>query len=47
MSLLNGTKITWLGHSTVSIQTARGTNLLIDPFIAQSSYLLDATNPNQ
>jgi len=36
MSLLNGTKITWLGHSTVSIQTARGTNLLIDPFIAQN-----------
>jgi L-ascorbate metabolism protein UlaG (beta-lactamase superfamily) len=30
---LQGTRITWLGHSTVLIQTAKGTNLLIDPFI--------------
>lgn len=36
MSSLKGTHITWLGHSTVLIQTARGTNLLIDPFIAQN-----------
>jgi L-ascorbate metabolism protein UlaG (beta-lactamase superfamily) len=36
MSSLQGTRITWLGHSTVLIQTAQGTNLLIDPFIAQN-----------
>ena len=30
---LKGTSITWLGHATVLITTARGTNILIDPFI--------------
>jgi L-ascorbate metabolism protein UlaG (beta-lactamase superfamily) len=36
MSLFKGTRITWLGHSTVLIQTAKDTNLRIDPFIAQN-----------
>lgn len=36
MELLKGTRVTWLGHSTVLIQTARGTNILIDPFISQN-----------
>ncbi len=34
MISLQGTRITWLGHSTVLVQTAKGTNILIDPFIA-------------
>jgi L-ascorbate metabolism protein UlaG (beta-lactamase superfamily) len=33
MNLLKGTRVTWLGHATVLIQTPRGTNILIDPFI--------------
>jgi L-ascorbate metabolism protein UlaG (beta-lactamase superfamily) len=33
MNLLKDTKVTWLGHATVLIQTAKGTNILIDPFI--------------
>jgi L-ascorbate metabolism protein UlaG (beta-lactamase superfamily) len=33
---LRGTRITWLGHATVLVQTAQGTNILIDPFIAQN-----------
>jgi L-ascorbate metabolism protein UlaG (beta-lactamase superfamily) len=36
MSTLQGTRVTWLGHSTVLVQTAKGTNLLIDPFIAHN-----------
>lgn len=31
---LNGTRVTWLGHATVLVTTAKGTNILIDPFIA-------------
>ena len=33
MSKLKGTRITWLGHSTVLVTTANGTTILIDPFI--------------
>jgi len=36
MSLLKGTRVIWLGHSTVLVQTAKGTNILIDPFIAHN-----------
>jgi L-ascorbate metabolism protein UlaG (beta-lactamase superfamily) len=33
MSLLQGTRVTWLGHATVLVQVPGGTNLIIDPFI--------------
>jgi L-ascorbate metabolism protein UlaG (beta-lactamase superfamily) len=33
MTSLKGTRITWLGHATVLVQSAKGTNILIDPFI--------------
>lgn len=33
MSSFKGTHITWLGHATVLVTTANGTNILIDPFI--------------
>jgi L-ascorbate metabolism protein UlaG (beta-lactamase superfamily) len=36
MNSLKGTHITWLGHATVLVQTAKGTNILIDPYIAQN-----------
>ncbi len=36
MNLLKGTRVTWLGHATVLVQTAKGTNILIDPFIANN-----------
>jgi L-ascorbate metabolism protein UlaG (beta-lactamase superfamily) len=33
MSLLKGTRVTWLGHATVLVELTNGTNLLIDPFL--------------
>ena len=33
MTLLKGTRVTWLGHATVLVETAAGTNFLIDPFL--------------
>lgn len=36
MTPSNGTRITWLGHATVLVRTAKGTTILIDPFIAQN-----------
>jgi L-ascorbate metabolism protein UlaG (beta-lactamase superfamily) len=36
MTKSQATRITWLGHATVLIQTAQGTNIMIDPFIAHN-----------
>jgi len=46
MKTPQGATITWLGHATVLIRTAQGTNLLIDPFIAHNpSYPKDFSLP--
>ncbi|MGH9589118.1 MAG: metal-dependent hydrolase [Terracidiphilus sp.] len=36
MTPQNAARITWLGHATVLIRTAKGTTILIDPYIAQN-----------
>ena len=36
MTLLKGTRVTWLGHATVLVETAAGTNFLIDPFLTHN-----------
>jgi len=36
MTSPNGTRVTWLGHATVLVTTAKGTHVLIDPFIADN-----------
>jgi L-ascorbate metabolism protein UlaG (beta-lactamase superfamily) len=33
MSILKGTRVTWLGHATVLVELPSGINLIIDPFI--------------
>ncbi|MGA2674874.1 MAG: metal-dependent hydrolase [Terracidiphilus sp.] len=36
MSSFKRTRITWLGHATVLVETGKGTKILIDPYIAQN-----------
>lgn len=36
MTPQNAVHITWLGHATVLVRTAKGTTILIDPYIAQN-----------
>lgn len=48
MSPSKPTRITWLGHATVLVQTPAGANILIDPFIAQNpKYPKDFTLPSK
>jgi L-ascorbate metabolism protein UlaG (beta-lactamase superfamily) len=37
MTLLRGTRVTWLGHATVLVETASGTSFLIDPFLQHNA----------
>jgi len=36
MTTSKGTRITWLGHATALVQSPKGSNILIDPFIAHN-----------
>jgi L-ascorbate metabolism protein UlaG (beta-lactamase superfamily) len=48
MTTAQPTRITWLGHATALVQTAKGTNILIDPFIAHNpKYPQDFTLPEK
>ncbi len=48
MSNASSTRITWLGHATVLVQTAKGTSILIDPFIAHNpKYPRDVELPSK
>ncbi|HTW60441.1 MAG TPA: metal-dependent hydrolase [Terracidiphilus sp.] len=48
MTASKPTRITWLGHATVLVQTPAGANILIDPFIAQNpKYPRDFSLPSK
>ncbi len=48
MTAKNSTRITWLGHSAVLIQTAKGANILIDPYLkGNPSYPKDLELPSK
>ncbi|HEY1767081.1 MAG TPA: metal-dependent hydrolase [Terracidiphilus sp.] len=48
MTASKQTRITWLGHATVLVQTPAGANILIDPFIAQNpKYPKDFSLPSK
>ena len=48
MSILKGTKVTWLGHATVLVEIPGGLTLLIDPFLEHNpSYPKDFQLPER